>query len=208
MSSERKHVFILVNGILTRPGASDGWCDRGVTWLHLKTESRAEKFEYAAGALTRRLWQHQRAQAIANMVGHYHRAGYQISFVGHSNGCDLIARVLELTTIPAVSAHLFAPAAESDDFDWQLGLHLGHLFLYASAGDRALKLAGLSRKLFGWAGLGYGDLGRRVPADLLESPRVTLCRRDHYGHSTWFERGVRFEETMRLLLKNEFSLST
>lgn len=204
--SARKHVFILVNGILTRPGASDGWCDRAVTWLHLHTDSRAEKFEYAAGALTRRFWQQARARAIANMVGYYARSGYEISLVGHSNGCDLIGRVIELTAGDFRSAHLFAAAAEAGDFDWPLGLNLEHLFLYVSAADRALQLAGLSRKLFGWAGLGYGDLGRRVPPDLAESPRVTVHRRDDYGHSTWFERGARFETTMRQLLLNEQSL--
>lgn len=204
MSAPPKHVFILVNGILNLPGGSDGWCDRGVTWLHLNTASRAEKFEYAAGPLTRRLWQQQRAEAIARMVGYYCRAGFAISLVGHSNGCDIIARVIATTAADFASAHLFAAAADGADFEWPIGINLERLFLYVSANDRALQLAALSKRLFGWAGLGYGDLGRKVPDSLGTYSRcVRVERRDDYGHSTWFERGEKFETTMRLLLENE-----
>lgn len=205
-----KRAFILVNGILSNPGAADGWTDRGVTWLNLHTEGKAEKFEYACGALTRRFRQAARAEAIARMCGYYFRQGYEISLIGHSNGCDLIARVIQrIDTRGFASVHLFAPAAEADHFTDLLyettgdRYRIGRLFIYGSANDRALQVAGLSKKLFGWAGLGYGDLGRRVPDYLLEDPRVRVDHRNDYGHSTWFERGKNFEATMRLLIENE-----
>ncbi|HEX2862167.1 MAG TPA: hypothetical protein VHN79_11030 [Lacunisphaera sp.] len=197
-------VFICVNGILTLPDESEGWTDRAVTWLHTHTDFRAEKFEYACGAITRRLRQQWRAQAIAKMCAYYFSAGYEVSLVGHSNGCDLIARVLALVAGHIRSVHLFAAAA-----DWQpfsLALHLNRVarvHLYVSDADRALLFAGLSRNLLGWLGLGYGDLGRTVPAAALRHPKARVNRNDTYGHSSWFERGTRFEATMNLLISHE-----
>jgi hypothetical protein len=204
-----RRVVICVNGILTRPGAGDGWTDRSVTWLNTRTTVKAEKFEYACGAITRRWRQKRRAYAIARMVGYYYRAGFAITLVGHSNGCDLIARVIaNCERIHFASVHLFAAAADWAPFS--LALHAGRVsrvFLYVSANDRALQLAGVSRTLFGWAGLGYGNLGREVPAAAEATAGCTVIRQDEYGHSTWFERGDRFESTMRLLVANEQSLS-
>lgn len=197
-----RHVFICVNGILNRPGASDGWTDRAVTWLHINTSAHAEKFEYAAGALTRRWFQQQRAEAIARMCDFYVRAGFSISFIGHSNGCDLIARVLALRPrLEVRSIHLVAAAADWAPFG--RALCVGRIFLYVSANDRALALASLSRDLAGWAGLGYGDLGRDVPAEALQDPRVAVIRRDNFGHSDWWTRGERFETTMQLITVKE-----
>lgn len=205
-----KRVFILVNGILTRPGAADGWTDRGVTWLHTHTPHRAEKFEYACGALTRRLRQDDRAAAIARMCGFYFLAGFEVSLVGHSNGCDLIARVIRRVDRRGfLSVHLFAAAADASDFIELLEartadrFRIGQLFLYVSANDRALQLAGVSKTLFGWAGLGYGDLGRRVPIELGGHPRVLVHQDDSQRHSTWLARGRQFESTMQLLMEHE-----
>lgn len=202
-----KRVFILVNGILTNPGATDGWTDRGVTWLNLHTEGKAEKFEYACGALTRRLRQQQRAEAIARMCAFYQDDDYYITLIGHSNGCDLISRVLKLIRhTPDTNVHLFAPAADADVFERAADQWLQRVCLYVSANDQALKWGGYTRKLFGWAGLGYGSLGREVPASFEQNQRCAVTRRDDYGHSTWFERGENFESTMRLLLENESTL--
>lgn len=197
-----RRVFICINGILSDPGASDGWTDRAVTWLHLHTEHRAEKFEYASGALLRRLRQQARAEAIARMCEFYFSAGcWEVVLIGHSNGCDLIARVLALCPGRHFrSVHLFAAAAEWAPFS--VALHagrVGRVFIYASRHDRALWWAGLSRKLGRWAGLGYGNLGREVPAAAEATAGVTVIWRDDYDHSTWFERGLRFEATMQLL---------
>lgn len=209
ITNPTRRVYILINGILTRPGASDGWTDRGVTWLNLHTAGKGEKFEYAASALTRRIWQDDRAKAIARMCEFYFEAGWEVVLIGHSNGCDLIARVLALCVGRRFrSVHLFAAAADWAPFS--LALHaarVGHVFIYASSSDRALWWAGLSRKVGGWAGLGYGNLGREVPAAAEATAGCTVIRRNEYGHSDWHARGERFESTMRLLLANEGSLS-
>jgi hypothetical protein len=199
-----RRVVICVNGILTDPGASDGWTDRAVTWLHLHTEARAEKFEYAAGALTRRLWQQERAQAIARMVHFYAEAGFTVDLVGHSNGCDLIARVLGITASRHfATVHLFAAAADDPPFaDALARRQVGLLFLYGSENDRALHLARASRTLLGWAGLGYGDLGLRVRDFAATQPRTIAHLDNTQTHSSWFARGAQFEATMRLLAAN------
>ena len=201
-------VFICINGILTWPGDAEGWTDRAVTWLNLHTEGKAEKFEYATGALTRRLWQDYRAQAIARMASFYVQAGYEVVFIAHSNGCDLVARVLKiLWPVKIRSAHLFAAATDDEPLGHSLRSgQLGRLHLYGSANDKALQFAGISRKLVGWAGLGYGNLGIRIEQFAADYPNVEAHPDDEKGHGTWLERGENFERSMRAVLENEFDL--
>lgn len=204
--ASRRRVVIAINGILSCPGESDGWTDRAVTWLHLHApDVRAEKFEYSAGPLTRRLYQQCRAEAIARMCNFYFEGGFEVSLIGHSNGCDLIARVLDLTRSRTFrSVYLFAAAADGADFERALDEgQIANLFLYGSANDRALKLAALSQKLGGWLGLGYGSLGLAV-RDFADTHANTYAvQADGVAHSTWFERGPRFEQTMHGILANE-----
>lgn len=198
-----KRAFVFVNGILTNAGAHDGWTDRAVTWTQTRTPYKAEKWEYSTTALMRRLRQQSRAEKIATMLRYYQDAGFEVVLVGHSNGCDIIARVLALRGVepwhfagPVRSAHLFAPAADAADFRRALAdADLRSLFLYGSANDRALQLGSISRALTGWLGLGYGSMGllNDVPAGA-----HVYCD-DSFGHSTWFEKGEHFERTMLLL---------
>ena len=213
-------VWVCINGILTLPGDSEGWTDRAVTWLQTRTTAKAEKWEYAAGPITRRLRQQARAWKIARMLGYYQHAGYACVLAGHSNGCDLIARVLALRGregcfgAPVRAAHLVAPAADWGDFARALARwDVGRVHIYGSRSDGALRVAAVSEKLLGWAGLGYGSLGLEGEARALadgraalaagRAPRVFDHSDDRLGHSTWWERGVRFEETMRGLTRNE-----
>lgn len=206
-----RRAWICINGILTNPGDAEGWTDRAVTWLNLHTEGKAEKFEYATGALTRRLRQAWRAEAIARMCSFYIRGGYEVVLIGHSNGADLIERVLPLLWPATVhSAHLFAPACDGDKLRHALieGAQLGTLHLYGSANDRALQLAALTQRFLGIVGLGYGDLGRRVEAFAGTTPRTVAHNDDSQGHGTWFTRGEPFERTMRAIVENDASTFT
>lgn len=208
-----KHAFICINGILSDPGDSEGWTDRAVTWLHVRTEARAEKFEYASGALTRRLRQQARAKSIAKMARFYFAAGFEVSFIGHSNGGDLFERVLALLQPDfrnlrwkVRSAHLFAPACDGEQAVRALrDGALGTLFLYGSQRDKALALATRSRRYFGWMGLGYGDLGHRIPAFAAAHADLPIIAHndDGHEHGTWFTRGLEFEATMRRVARNE-----
>lgn len=218
-----KRVFVCINGILSAPGDSDGWTDRAVTWLQTNTPYKAEKWEYVAGPILRRLKQQGRAEKIATMLAYYEKAGYQIVLVGHSNGCDLIARVLALRAkapwyfkYTIRSAHLFAAAADWSDFKHALDNYgLEQLHLYGSSADWALKFAKVSRTLFGWAGLGYGSLG--LEGDIFESDdlgwqldagrgkRVFDHGNDTFGHSDWFKRGLTFDISMVNLIHHDNS---
>lgn len=203
-----KTVFIYINGILTNPGDAEGWTDRAVTFTNTRTRDGVygEKFEYATGALTRRFQQPARAAAIAKMVGFYRRAGFQrVIGVGHSNGCDILARVLTDLNVSLDSVHLLAPAAEPADYEQALLMNsVGRIFIYGSRADKALRFARASKKLIGWAGLGYGSLGLIGDEFAAAHPeRVTDCSDHSLGHSDWFSREAHFEPTMKIILENE-----
>ncbi len=203
-----KTVVIFVNGILTNPGDSDGWTDRAVTFTNTRTRDGiyGEKFEYATGALTRRFQQDDRAAAIARMVSFYRRAGFvRVIGVGHSNGCDILARVLTRLNVALDSVHLFAPAAEPADYEQALRMgSVGRICIYGSKADKALKLASRSKVLVGWLGLGYGSLGLLGPQFAAAHPdRVTDNSIHTFGHSDWFARDTHFETTMKRLFENE-----
>lgn len=209
MSTARVYVFI--NGIMTAPGDAEGWTDRAVTWAHTRTPHKAEKFEYATGPLLRRFKQQSRAEKIATMLAYYERAGFEIALVGHSNGCDIIARVLALRgqqdwffKSAVRSVHLFSAAADGVDFKAAIERKdVGRVHLYCAGSDKALALGRWSRRLFGWAGLGYGSLGLEPDNALSLAPGVFVHSEPAYGHSDWFIRGEFFEVTMQHLMKND-----
>lgn len=198
--------YIAINGIRTNPGDAEGWTDRFVTWVNTRVkDASGEKFEYACSALMRRLRQRERADAISKMVGYYRRANFRIVLVGHSNGCDLIARVLEACGAEIDAAHLISPAADEEDFAQAIreGM-IRRIHIYGSRNDGALKFARVTRPLIGWLGLGYGSLGLRGREFAALFPAVV---RDHSddtcGHSTWMQRGGRFEGLMQAIQRND-----
>jgi hypothetical protein len=203
----KRTAYIAINGILTNPGDSEGWTDRFVTWVNTRLPDGvvAEKFEYFTDALTRMLKQRERADAIAKKVGYYRRAGYRVVLVSHSNGGDLTARVLNDAGVEIDSAHLFAPA--TDDELIAQAIREGavkRVHIYGSRNDGALKFAKATRPFIGWLGFGYGSLGLRGRELAAQFPAVVKDHsNDAYGHSTWFQRGAIFEETMKLIAANE-----
>jgi len=202
-----RQVFIAINGIRTNPGDADGWTDRFVTWIHTRTPdgTYAEKFEYYCSALLRRVHQRERAGQIAAKVGYYRRSGHRVVLVGHSNGCDLIARVLMGCGQEIDAAHLLAPATDGEMFDEAiLSGVIRRIHIYGSANDEALKFARNTRKLIGWCGLGYGYLGLQGRDFEKRHPHVVRDHsNDEYGHITWFARGPVFESTMQKIVAND-----
>jgi pimeloyl-ACP methyl ester carboxylesterase len=199
--------YIAINGIRTNPGESDGWTDRFVTWINTRLPDGvvAEKFEYYTSALLRGLRQRQRADEIAKKVGYYRRAKYRVVLVGHSNGCDLIARVLEACGAEIDAAHLISPAADEQGFAEAIreGL-IRRIHIYGSKNDKALRFAAATRPLIGWLGLGYGSLGLRGREFAALFPEVVQDHSDDsQGHSTWMQRGPRFEALMQAISAND-----
>jgi len=205
MSAPQPIVYFVINGIHTNPGDANAWTDEAVTWLNLNTPKhvQAEKFEYFTTALTRWLHQGKRAKELALKAQKYAVQGYRVRMIGHSNGCDLIARVINLG-VRVDSAHLIAPAAQDDDFAIIAEQSLARqIHIYGSRNDKALQAATLSQKALGWLGLGFGSLGLRG-ADLEQRypSRVQDHSRDHYGHSTWIG-GLALTGTLTEILRND-----
>jgi hypothetical protein len=207
----RPTVFICINGIKTRPGRDDGWTDRAVTELMTQGLGRklpiyAEKYEYFTLASTRRFRQQARAAAIAAIVHAWCWRGAHIVLVAHSNGGDLAERVIELCPyVPFKSVHLFAPAADGEILSRALANgQVGHAYLHGQTNDPALKLGRISRRLLGWAKLGYGDLGLRVKAFAEANFRCTADESDAADHGIWLEPGSPFRCTINQMIEREF----
>lgn len=200
-----KAVFICINGINADPSNQRGWTDEMASEINRRTPAdvKTEKFEYHTTALLRRLGQSKRAQDLVRRISGYNREGWRVVLIGHSNGCDLISRVLDLE-VPVFSVHLFAPAAEEEPF--ALAIQRGvvrRVHIYGSPDDMALKSANWTQKVLRYIGLGYGSLGLRGGAFAAIYPRSKDHSIKGYGHSTWFKPGPYFEATLSLLLRND-----
>lgn len=182
-------IYIFVNGIMNDPGAAHGWNDRAVTWIQTRTEAEAEKFKYFCDIIFRRLFQFGHARDLAEMISDY--AGREIHLVGHSNGCDLICRALNITETKVAGVHLLSGAC---DADFQLnGLNVcmaagqvDFIYCYVAGQDFAMKCASLSQRFLRWLGLGYGILGFAGPKSVAFTTRVRTITENSFGHSTWF----------------------
>lgn len=204
-------IIICINGIRTKPGRTDAWTDEMAAALNVRTPPQVKTgtFEYYSSALFRWVGQRKRAAELTRRCRQYAAGGYRIVLIGHSNGCDLIARVLRAAEGPAAafkvhSAHLFAAAADEKDYTRALEANvIERLHLYGSPNDAVLKKAVWSKRLGGWLGLGYDSLGLRGKAFAAQHPARVF---DHsipvYGHSTWFVKGTLFEKTVSLILKH------
>jgi predicted alpha/beta hydrolase family esterase len=214
MNEPQRIIYFVINGIHTNPGKANAWTDEAATWLNLNTPDhvKAEKYEYFTTALTRWWKQGKRARELATKALAYQSQGYQVRMIGHSNGCDLIARVIlrrykSDVSEPAVrvhTAHLIAPAAKDEDFAEIAEDSLARqIHLYGSRNDKALQAATLSQRALGWLGLGFGSLGLRG-SDLAQRypARVQDHSRDHYGHGTWIG-GLALPGTLTEILHND-----
>jgi pimeloyl-ACP methyl ester carboxylesterase len=205
-SPMNKKVYIFVNGILTRPEDTNGWTDNAEVWIERNTGCAATKFEYFAGAVSRRLWQNDRVNKLEDICKKY--LGEKIILVGHSNGCDIIERLVTRGLLRFHELHLIAAASEADFIKngYNKALkqdRVGKILVYHSPNDKALKKARLSTTLFGWMGLGYGYLGLIGPKKVDDevADRVTsVCRR--LDHSEWFV-DHEVERTMRTIVHAE-----
>lgn len=190
-------VVIFVNGILTLPGSAHAWTDRAVTWFHLNSLAKAEKFEYLALPLTRRLMQRRRARNLAELIDSY--TSMDVVLVGHSNGCDLICRALKLTSHPIQAVHLFSAAcnASLDDNGLNAALESGRLgvvHVYRGLKDRALRFAYWTSWILKPLGLGYGSLGYQGPKEIArdewKEDRLLVHDYATFGHGSFFSEEV------------------
>jgi len=171
--------------------------------------------EYTCSALFRFWGQRARADELIEIINGYkndERFDTDIVLVGHSNGNDLIQRILNLG-IHVKEVHCFSPAAFESDF--ARAIHkksFKRMFIYGSPADRALRFARDSQfltrilsfvlKLFGVPHLGYGYMGLNGASFAAKFPGiVTDCSVAGWDHSTWFE-DEHFDDTMEKFKAN------
>lgn len=198
--SEKRTVYLFVNGIATWPGNYTNWNKRAVTFTHTRTDNRAEAFEYFCTPLSRPFREDERAKHFARSLKEYSAAGWNIVCVGHSNGAAVILDGLRAAHWPRVEAvHLVCGACQADF--WRNGINfglradrIGRAFVYCAAQDWALRLAhSLPARL-----LGYGTLGLHGAQNVDQAirNRVEEYWWADYGHSTcWLPD--HFENTMK-----------
>lgn len=201
-----KTIWFFINGIRNDPSNQEGWTDEFASLVNVATPDsvKVEKFEYYCSALLRRLGQSKRVDELLRKVNLYTVNGYRVVLVGHSNGCDIIARMLNLN-VRVDSVHLFAPAAFEQDYDRALSARMvRRVHIYGSPDDRVLKGANRTARLLARLGLGYGSLGLRGAEFAQRWPGIVF---DHsikgYNHSTWFQPGIYLNESVDLLLRHD-----
>lgn len=202
----KPRMFILVNGINTLP---DNWTDEATTLIMRKGMGMADNVEYFITGLMRmvsnlkermlgwtkhplfRSFQSRKAEELARMIEGY-REKFEVILIGHSNGCDLIARAL-LQGAVASQAHLISPAAHGEDFLEVLKqFRVQLVYIYGSRADEALKIGPL---------FGFGNMGLRGAEYAAKDPRIVDCSRHMYGHSTWIN-GQHLERTLEQINRN------
>jgi pimeloyl-ACP methyl ester carboxylesterase len=199
-----RQAFHLVNGINTFPGCSTNWNGRGVTWLHVNTEAKAEKIEYFCGPIGRAFGQKDRALKL-NLTLNFYR-DWENHVVGHSNGAAVaLAMMRDYRKWPDLEhLHLVCGACEAD-FEknglnhWMREGRVRRVTIYIGGKDWALRLAhSLPARI-----LGYGVMGLHGPLNVADdvAERVGIVREspwNHFGHSTcWSARC--FNTTMETL---------
>lgn len=196
--------IILINGILTDPRDDDAWTDKAESWLdtHIEDPVAIFRYEYNATPLFRRFKQATRARAIKSLVEMYQHNGDRVVLVGHSNGCDLIARVLRDTQVDEV--HLISPATDEKELDVGiLAGNVGLVFLYGSVNDMALKWGAQASRTLSLGLLGYGSLGLRCAAYEAKHPGIVQdFSNDRYGHRDWLSPDLNLHMTLALIASN------
>ena len=188
-----RRAYIFVPGVLNYPGNANDWTDKAVTWIHLRqTCEAAEKFEYMALPLSRRLLAQRRAEQLAALIDRYPVESFSLVLAGHSNGCDLVARALWLCKRAANFVHLFAPAVPADPKFHRLKRlvetgRVGFLNLYLSGHDGML-----SRSHLG------GIPAEAVREQFRDEHHTAVLDQPKFGHSTWWSP-AQFEASMNLI---------
>ena len=218
----KRNVFIAINGIRTKQDFT-AWTRQFDRWVDSNFDGDfvAERMEYTCSAIFRFWGQGRRTVELIEIINSYkndERFDTDIVLVGHSNGCDLIQRVLNIG-IHVKEVHCFSPAAFDADFARAIRKKsFKRMFIYGSPVDKALRLARdgqfLTRALsfllapLGVPHLGYGYLGLNGACFAAKYPGiVTDCSQPDFDHSTWFEDG-HFDGTMTAFKANFLSSQT
>jgi len=218
----KRTLILAINGIRVKQDFK-AWTRRFDWWLDVNLDGNivAERYEYTCSAIFRFKGQRARVDELIELINTYkndENFDYEIVLVGHSNGNDIIQRLLNLG-IHVNEVHCFAPAAFEADFARAIRKKsFKRMFIYGSPKDKALRAARdasfLTRFLsfilapFGIPHLGYGYLGLNGGGFASRFPTVvTDCSQPEFDHSTWFD-DEQFDRTMSLFKANYLSSRT
>jgi hypothetical protein len=203
----KAYVYLFVNGIGNMPSSAFEWTDEATLYLQ-SLGIRAEAYEYCTTFINRWIKQDSRVKNFAHKVQSWADKGFTPVLVGHSNGCDIIIKSLKhLHNVYDIELHLISAAAEPDFRKNGLNKALNNgqvkrCVIYIAGKDFALKyLASWSRKVLGWLGLGFQNLGYIGPRHVnpyIVKKLATVVEKD-YHHSSWFSH-ENFPRTMRQVL--------
>lgn len=181
--------YIAINGINTL-ASDDSWNNEAEIIFAGKGRN-CHAFQYFSDTVFRRVFQNARVERLYNLVKRYQEFGLKIRLIGHSNGCDLICRLLKNHGPIIDEIHLIAGAAEADcdkngiNDSFKAG-RLKKAVFYCSTKDRKLKSAKMSKTLLGWMGLGYDYVGLVGPSNVRDGDDVRVIWRDDFDHGDWF----------------------
>lgn len=200
----QRTAIIVVNGILTDPRRDNAWTDTSVDWFntHCHNPVVTTSYEYNADIVFGKLGQSHRVKAIIERVKEYHRHGDRIILIGHSNGCDIIAKVLHEVHVD--EAHLISPATDEKEIELGIAMNnVNHVHIYGSTRDMALKIGAQLSRFITFGLLGYGSLGLRGPALAAKWPGVVHdYSNNSFGHSTWITPRESLINTLRFIAYN------
>jgi len=181
--------YVAINGINTL--ASDDVWNNEAEIVMAGMGRNCHAFQYFSDTVFRRMFQTARVNRLNALCNRYIDFGLKIRLIGHSNGADLICRLLNTYSPIIDEVHLIAGASECDcnrnginrAFDEK---RLRRAVFYCSKKDSALKQAKLSKTLLGWAGFGYDYVGLVGPSNVRMSDNVRVVWRDDFNHGDWF----------------------
>lgn len=202
---ERRY-YLLVNGIRAEArGNVDEWPVLAEDWIENRTPHKAGRYGYHVNFWDRWIWQRKHVKNVCTILSRKRAAApdARLFVVGHSNGAAIACAALAKDqTLRISELHLIAGAVDAS-FE-KNGLNAAiergqvkRVVCYCSGGDGALKLAKESGRFLRKVGLGYGYLGLVGPRDVRAPEGVVReVWKNEYDHSSWFDGGARFDDTM------------
>lgn len=182
----KKPYYVFIPGIFGEPESPSEWIDKAESYIEMNCDANATTLPYHTDAVFRRMGQEERVDNLCIMLDRIDSR--PIILVAHSNGCDIVERLIKRKRFNLEQIHLIAAASENDfkKNGYNQALKDGtvkKIFVYWSKKDKALHKAKWSSYLFSWLGLGYGFLGltgpKNVPKTLLYKVASLHYELDH-----------------------------
>lgn len=189
----KKPYYVFIPGIFGDPENPEEWTDRAETYVELNCEGcSATTLPYKSDAIFRRMGQEERVNNLEKVLTRIESR--KLILVAHSNGGDIVERIVKRKLFDFEEIHLIGSAGEGDftknGFNEALKeSHVKKIFVYWSKKDKALQKAKWSSYFLSWIGLGYGYLGLTGPKKVNKNVRYKVKSiQYHIDHSEYFSK--------------------